>query len=449
METTVTDAGPFEKRVVFEVAEERLDDAKTAAARKLSRSMRIPGFRPGRAPRKVVESTVGADRLRAEAIDDVLGELVGEALSDLELELAATPTVERMDDTDNGLEISVVVATWPSIGEPPMYIGREIEVVSPHVTEDELAEQVDRMREQFGELSEVERAAELDDYAVVDLAAKDDDGNDVEAMAATGLTIKVGPSFIEGLGEAVVGLATGESKEFEADLPEGFGDDAGMKATITVTVSSVQEQQLPELTDEWVDEMTEFDNVDALRTELQTRMAQGKFQQSWEQFRSTLMNDLVEEIDLEIPEAIISSEMENVMHRFSHSLSEQDIEFDDYLQVTGQSQDSFLADLRLAADKNVKTDLLFDAVAADAGLEVEDEEREAMHAAVAGSTGETPAQVAERLSDAQNKALIDDILRKKAHDELLKAAVPVDEDGNAIDFEVLAAELSTQQEEEE
>lgn len=449
METTVTDAGPFEKRIVLYVPEERLDDAKSAAARRLSRTMRVPGFRPGRAPRKVIESTVGAERLRAEAIDDALGELVGEALKDLDLTLAATPTVERIEDTDTGIEISVIVASWPSLTETPNYVGREIEVLNPRVSDDDMAEQIDRMREQFAELTEVERPAAMDDYAIIDLVAVDPEGAPITELAAQDLTIRVGPSFIEGLDEAIVGLSQGESKEFDAVLPEGFGDKAGTAAVITVAIKTIQEQVLPELTDAWVDDTTEFDTVDALRAELRGRISQGKFNQSWEQFRSQLINNIVDEIALEIPDSIITSEMENVLHRFNHSLSEQGVEFDDYLQVTGQSQETFVADLREAATKNVKTDLLLDAVAEDAGLIVEDEELAAMHSAVGQSTGESASQVAARLSDTQTKALIDDIVRKKAHDELLKAAVPIDEDGNPIDFEVLAAELTAQREEEE
>ncbi len=449
METTVTDAGPFEKRIVLYVPEERLDDAKSAAARRLSRSMRIPGFRPGRAPRKVIESAVGSGRLRAEAIDDALGELVGEALGELDIVLAATPTVERVGDTDTGIEISVIVASWPTLDETPNYVGREIEISGPLVSEEDLAEQVDRMREQFAELTEVDRPARDDDYAVVDLAAVDTDGAAIDELAAHDLTIRVGPSFIEGLAEAVVGLSQGESADFEATLPEGFGDKAGTAAVITVMVKAVQEQTLPDLTDEWVDETTEFETAEALRTELRRRISRGKFNQSWEQYRSQLISAIVDEIEIELPDSIVTAEMENVLHRFNHSLSEQGVEFDDYLQVTGQSQETFVADLRDAATKNVKTDLLFDAVAVDAGLVAGDDEVAAMHAAVGASTGETADQVAARLTDTQTKALIDDIVRKKAHDELLKAAVPVDEDGNPIDFEVLAAELNAQREEEE
>jgi len=449
VETTVTDAGPFEKRVVLYVPEERLDDAKSAAARRLSRSMRIPGFRPGRAPRKVIESAVGSERLRAEAIDDALGELVGEALGELDIVLAATPTVERVGDTDTGIEISVIVASWPTLAETPSYVGREIEISGPRVSEEDLAEQLDRMREQFAELTEVDRPARNDDYAVVDLSAVDTDGVTIDELAAHDLTIRVGPSFIEGLAEAVVGLSQGESADFEATMPEGFGEKAGTAAVITVTVKAVQEQTLPDLTDEWVDETTEFETVEALRTELRRRISRGKFNQSWEQYRSQLISVIVDEIEIDVPDSIVTAEMENVLHRFNHSLSEQGVEFDDYLQVTGQSQETFVADLRDAATKNVKTDLLFDAVAVDAGLVAGDDEVAAMHAAVGASTGETASQVEARLTDTQTKALIDDIVRKKAHDELLKAAVPVDHDGNPIDFEVLAAELNAQREEEE
>ena len=449
METTITDAGPFEKRVVLYVEEERLDDAKSAAARRLSRSMRIPGFRPGRAPRKVIESAVGSDRLRAEAIDDAMSELVNEALGELDLQIAATPTVEKIGDTDTGIEISVLIASWPELDATPNYVGRQIEVLSPVVADEELVEQVDRMREQFAELTEVDRAAAEDDYAIVDLVAVDANGVTIDELAAQGLTIRVGPSFIEGLAEAITGLAQGESADFETALPDGFGDRAGEATTMTVTVAAVQEQILPELTDEWVDETTEFETVAALQADLASRMAVAKFNQSWEQFRSQLINEIVDEIECEIPDGIVTAEMENVLHRFNHSLSEQDIEFDNYLEVTGQSQETFVADLREAAVKNVMTDLLFDAVAADAGIEITDDELAEMHSAVGASTGETPEQVAGRLTDAQSKSLNDDIVRKKAHDELLKAAVPVDEDGNTIDFEAIAAELNAQREEEE
>lgn len=449
METTVTDAGPFEKRIVLAVPEDRLEPAKAAAARKLSRSMRIPGFRPGRAPRKVVETTVGADRLRAEAIDDALSEIVGEALDGLDFELAATPSVERVDDTDTGIEISVVVAMWPTLDAVPNYVGREISVASPLVTDDELAEQVDRMREQFAELNEVDRAVAEKDYVVVDLSAVDAAGDKLDALDAQDLTLSVGSSFIEGLDDAVTGMSAGDSASFASVLPEGFGDLADAEATITVVVKTVQERILPDLTDEWVDETTEFETVEALHGELRGRMAEGKFGQSWEAYRAALVNELVEEIDIEIPDGIVSAEMENVLHRFNHSLSEQNIEFDDYLQVSGQTQESFVADLRLAAASNVRTDLLLDAIADDAGIEPDDDEVEAMYAAVAASTGETAAQVSGRLTVAQNKSLMSDILRRKAHDELLKAAVPVDDNGNPIDFEVLAAELQASRATEE
>ncbi|MDH3306555.1 MAG: trigger factor [Acidimicrobiia bacterium] len=436
METTVTEAGPFEKLVVLHVPEASLEEAKQQTARRLSRSLKIPGFRPGRAPRRVVEATVGTDRLRAEAIDDALPKIVTDALAEAGVEYAALPAVEQVSDVDGGLEIHVKVASWPSLEEPPDYVGRQVEVPSPAVTDDELTEQLDRFREQFADLEEVDRPAAEGDYASIDLSAKDGSGDPIEELDARDLMVALGSTtFIDGLDDALLGLEVGGAAVFEGPLPEGFGDRAGEIVTFSVTVKDIRGRKLPDLTDEWVEETTEFSTVDELRAELLHRMGEAKLGASWTQYRNDLMALLVDEVDLEIPEGIVTHEMENVLHRFNHSLSEQGIEFDDYLRLTDQSQDDFLSDLRSSAGRNVATDLILDAVADDAGLVVEDDEVAAVMAAVsAGEGGEAS------LSESQVKALRSDILRRKAHDALLKASVPVDETGSPIDFEVLASQ---------
>ncbi len=435
METTVTDAGPFEKLVVVQVNESALDEAKAQTARRLSRSLKIPGFRPGRAPRRVVESMVGADRLRAEAIDDALPSLVTEALAAVGVEYAAAPQVERITDTDDGVEIEVKVAAWPALETPPDYVGRQIEVASPEVTDEEITEQLDRFREQFAELEDADRAAADGDYASVDLSATDATGGAIDEMDARDLMIAVGSStFIAGLDEAVIGLEAGGSAEFDGELPAGFGARAGEPVRFAVTVKEVRGRRLPELTDEWVDDMTEFSTVGELTNELAHRMGEAKLGSAWTQFRNDLVAALVDETDLELPEGIVTAEMENVLHRFNHSLSEQGVEFEDYLRVTGQTQEEFLGDLRQTAERNVRTDLVLDSVADDAGIVVDDAELDALVATLTAGD-----DAPDRLSESQRKALRSDILRRKAHDALLKAAVPVDETGTPIDFEALAA----------
>ncbi len=439
MEPTISDAGPFEKIVTFEVEEARLDQAKNQAARKLSREMKIPGFRPGKAPRRVVEAAVGADRLRAEAIDDALAGLVNEALDATDLQLAAVPSLDSVEDTESGIEISVKVALWPTLETTPEYVGREIAVPSPIGTDEDIAEQIDRMRDQFAELEPADRPCQEGDYASIDLSAKAD-GEEIPEASAQGLMVAVGSSpFIEGLDEAVLGMSAGETKDFDSTLPESFGDRGGEPATFTIAVTDVQGKSLPEMTDEWISEVTEFDSVAAFRKEVERRISESKAGASWDAFRNELITALIDEIDLEIPAAIINAEMEEVLHRFSHTLGQQGIEMDDYLQISGQTQEAFVEDLRATAARNVRTDLLLDAVADDAGLEVGDEEFVELLSAMAAQTEQTLEELREGLTENQEKNLRGDILRRKAHEALLKAAVPVDDAGNPIDFEALAA----------
>jgi len=159
LNTNVTDAGPFEKLLTLQVAEEDLEAAKSQAARRLSRDLKIKGFRPGKAPRRVVEATVGSERLRSEAIDDLLPSLVADALREVDLSPAVPPQVENMKDIENGLEVEVKVATWPVLDHVPSYEGLEVEVSQPQPTEEELDRQLTRLREQFADLEVVDRPA--------------------------------------------------------------------------------------------------------------------------------------------------------------------------------------------------------------------------------------------------------------------------------------------------
>ncbi len=456
METKISDAGPFEKLVTFEITDDALEQAKNRAARKLSRSMKIPGFRPGKAPRRVVEATVGEERLRAEAIDEALPEMVGEALESAHLEPAATPAVESLQDVDGGVEVAVKVALWPRLSEPPNYVGREIEVPSPEVTEAEVEEQLDLIRNQFAEIEPAEEPASPGDYVSVDLSATRD-GEPIPDVAAEALMIEVGGrEFIEGLSDAVEGRTAGETVTFESTLPAGVRSaDAGEGAEgspdedesepveYTVTINQVHVRRRPTLTDEWVRDNTEFDTLEDFISELRSRMADSKLGTAYDTYRSELIARLADEVDLDIPESIINGEMEEVLHRFSHTLSEQGVEIGDYLRASGQTEADFVKDLRDSAIRNVRTDLILDAVSDDAGLEVDGEEYDRLLDLLAAQSEQDPADLRGNLTESQVKNLRSDILRRKAHEALLKAAVPVDENGTPIDFETLASQLAS------
>ncbi|HSR44786.1 MAG TPA: trigger factor [Acidimicrobiia bacterium] len=435
MNTTITDAGPFEKLVTVQIAEADIDKAKSTVARKLSRDLKIPGFRPGKAPRPVVEATVGADRLRSEAIEEVLPSAVTDALEELELEPAATPAVENIRDIDEGVEVDVKVTLWPVLEFAPDYRGRTVEVTSPDVTDEEVNQNVDRMRDQFAELETVGRAASTGDYVSINLSATQD-GEIVEEAAAEDLLYEIGSgSFIEGIDTELTGSSAGEIVSFEGLLPDGFGDKAGQSVTYRLLVKEVKQKKLPDMTDEWVDDVTEFSTVEEMTGSLRARIRQMKLNSVNNEFRVKLLDLLADEMEIEIPAAIIDGEMESIFHSFSHRLEEQKISIADYLQITGQDQQAFIDDLNSQANRNVRTNLLLDAVVKHSEIEVEDAEYAELIGALAAQTGsETDELIARFAETNQEKELRSDILRRKALDALLEAAVAVDSEGNPIDL---------------
>lgn len=435
MNTTMTEAGPFEKLVTVQIPETDIDNAKATVARKLSRDLKIPGFRPGKAPRPVVEATVGADRLRAEAIEEVLPTAVTDALKELELEPAVTPAVENMRDIDEGVEIDVKVTIWPVLETIPNYDGRTVEVTALEVSDEEIEGNLDRMRDQFAELEKVERSAMTGDYVSINLTATHDD-EIVEEAATEDLLYEVGSgAFIDGIDPELSGASAGEIVVFDGALPDGFGERAGQTVSFRVLVKEVKQKKLPELTDEWVGEVTEFETVDELTDSLRGRVREMKLSSVSNEFRVNLLDLLADELEVVIPEAIVDAEMESIFHSFSHRLEDQKISIADYLQITGQDQEAFVEDLRSQADRNVRTNLLLDAVIKDVNLQVDDAEYEELVGALASQTDSDVDELLSRFAETnQRKELSSDILRRKALDALLEAAVAVDSEGNAIDL---------------
>lgn len=442
-DVTVTEAGPHEKLISFEVAEAELESAKNAAARKISHEVKIRGFRPGKAPRAIVEASVGADRLRSEAIDEMLPKKVGEVLMELEIDPAVSPSLESIEDSLTGVRVEVKVTTWPELAEIPEIHDRIVEVGSVEVTDEELEEQIDRFREQFAAVEEVDRPAKTGDYVSMDISATKD-GEEVPEAAAAGLLYEVGSDgLIAALDESLVGASAGDTVTFEGPLPDGFGEKAGMDVVYSVTVNDVRERVLPEVTDEWVAETTEFESVDELRSTLLDQMSGMKRRSLAGTFQDRALDQLVDQVVVELPDALVRSEMDEVFHRFNHRLEEQQISLEDYFRVTGIPQEAFISDLESQAERSLKTRLLLEAVIDVEGLEVGEQELGSVIEMVVASS-EDPERIRLALQDdLQRKNLAGDILRNKALEAIVNGARPVDEEGNEVDL-AIAPPVTTQ-----
>jgi trigger factor len=436
MKTDVVDAGPFERLMTLRLAEPELESAKERVSRRLSKELKIKGFRPGKAPRAIVERMVGAERFRGEAIDEALPEAVAEAIVEAELKPVTTPRVEAVRDAEDGaIEVDVRVTLWPSADELPDYGDREVTVEIREVEDDDVAEQIDRLRNQFAELEEVDRPGDTGDFMLINITALAR-GTEIEEASASDLLYEIGSqSFIPGLDELLVAAGGGDIREGPATLPEGFGDHAGEEVTLRVLVKGVRAKKLPEVTDEWVTDVSEFDSVDELESMLRDNLVAISVNAARGAFQEDLVKGLIDDLDVDLPEGLVQAEMEAGFHNLYHSLEGQGIDMATYLQVTGQDEEGLSENLRESAVRSLSTRVLLEGVAEAEAIEVDEAEMAEALDDLAASSGKSIDEVRSALeSSGQEQSLASDILRRKALDVLMDGARAVNADGEPIDL---------------
>lgn len=436
MQTDIKEAGPFERILTIKIEESELESAKNKAARKLSKSMKIKGFRPGKAPRSIVERMVGEGALRSEAIEEALPSLVGPAIVQAELEPATTPSVEEVRDAEGGgVDVDIKVTLWPVMDAVPDFSGRKIEIESPVVTDEEIQDQIDRLRDQYAELEDVERPATDGDFVMINISASDN-GVDIPEATAEDLLYEVGSSsFIPGLDDLLGGASQGDIREGPGTLPAGFGHDEPREAILKVLVKGVRAKKLPEVSDDWVADVSEFDTVDELTDRIQTNLKLMKLDGADNAFRSKLVEELGDELALEVPDALVDSEMEAAFHNLAHTLEQQGLDFGNYLRITGQSEQQFVDEMKVRASRTLKSRILLDSVVAIEGIELADGELDEAVATMATEVNQDVEELKTALeSSGRVEVLTGDILRRKALDRIVASAVAVDDEGQHIDL---------------
>jgi len=416
-------------KVSVEVDEAEFDKAIDAAFRKIAREARIPGFRPGKAPRRILEARLGPDVAREEALRDALPDYYMQALEEQAVDAIAAPEIEIMSGQDSGpIQFDAVVEVRPQVSVAG-YQGLRVTVPSPEVADSEVDGQLDRLRDQFGELHTVSRPARDGDHVLIDLSGYRH-SEQIEGLTADDFLYELGSgSVVPELDEQVRGTKAGDILKFTAAVP-GQDEDVGFQ----VLVKEVKEKLLPEVTDEWASDASEFDTVDALREDIRTRLGSVKKMQAQLTVRSQAADALVELVAEEIPEPLVNEEMQRRLHELSHRLAAQGADVAQYLQATGRSAEEFQADLREAAVSAVKADLALRAVADAEGLEATDAELDAEIERIAEAAGQKPAAVRKQLDrNDQLPAVRSDIRKGKALAWLTEHVEIADEEGKIID----------------
>ncbi len=434
MKSTVEPAEGNKVKVAVEIDEAELEPAVAAAWKEISKEVRLPGFRPGKAPRRLLEKQFGGGYARSEALRSALPEFYSQAVIEHDVDVIAAPELEITGGEEEGdVTFEALVEVRPSV-QVAGYDGLRVEVPRPEPTDDEINEQIDRLRSQYGELTDVDRAAGDGDYVSIDISGTQD-GEPVEGLEADDYLYLIGSGMIAPeLDGELTGASAGDVVEFETDHP----DPDQERVLFHVEVKAVRERVLPDLDDAWVAEATEFETVDELLDDTRTRIADSRAEQTRTAVRANLGRELARLVDLEIPESMIGSEVQVRLQNMAQQLSMQGMRIDDYLQYTGRDPESFSAELRESAEEGVRVDLALRAVAEVEGLVVDDEE---IAEEIAGMLGDAEVSLEEAMEQlrtgGQLSAVRSDLVKRKALEWLVERSEIVDEDGAAVPEELL------------
>ncbi len=433
MKSTVEQLSPTRVRLNVEVPFQELEPDFERAYKELAKQVRLPGFRPGKAPAKLLEARIGREAMLDQVIKDAVPSRYGEAVTQSDVRPLGQPEIEvTKKQYGQELVFTAEVDVRPDIALPEL---SELTVtVEPvEISDDDIDAELQSLRARFGTLTGVERPAAVGDFVSIDLSATVD-GTEVPEASTTGLSHEVGSGqLVEGLDEAIVGLSAGESRVFTTML--AAGPQAGREAEVTVTVESVKERELPEPNDEFAQLASEFDTIEELRASLADQVRRTKRIQQAEKIRNATLDSLLEQIDIPLPEAIVRAQVDSTVHNALQGLEHDEARFAQTLAQRGSSRAEFDADARSAAEKTVKTQLLMDALADQLDIQVSQEDLTERLVLMSRQYGIEPQQLLSYLQqNNQLPNMFADVRRGLTIAAVVGAATVTDTAGEVIDI---------------
>jgi trigger factor len=428
-------------RLKVAVPATEFEKAIDSAFRKLAHEVRIPGFRPGKAPRQLLEARLGPGIAREQALRDSLPDYYAEAVAAEDIDVIAPPEIDITAGEDDGdVAFDAVVEVRPTV-QLDGYDGVRVEVPSPEIPDEAIDEQIDALRDRFADLEDKDGTLADGDYAQIDIKGSIDD-EVVDALSATDYLYEVGSDgLVPALDASLRGSRPGDILKFDDTLPDRFGERAGNEVSFQVLVKEAKRKVLPEADDEWASEASEFDTIDELRADARSRLELYAKVQSQMLVRDKVLEAAADLVDIDAPEPLVAQEMERRLHDLHHRLEPQGVDITQYLAAAGQDPEVFVASIREGAAKAVKADLALRAVVAQERISATDDEVAAEIDRLAERVGEKPAKVRRDLEQrGAVEAVRSEIARGKALELLVERAAVVDEDGNPVDLTLPTAD---------
>jgi trigger factor len=432
VKSSVEQLSPTRVRINVEVPFTELEPDFQRAYKELAKQVRLPGFRPGKAPAKLLEARFGREAMLDQVVNEALPARYGQAVAESEVHPLGQPNIEvTKKEYGEELAFTAEVDVRPQITLPELS-ALQVSVDPIEVNDDDVDAELQSLRARFGTLTGVDRPVADGDFVSIDLSATVD-GEDVPGAAAQGLSHEVGSGrLIAGLDEALIGLSADESREFTAQL--ATGEHAGQDAQVTVTVKSVKERELPEPDDEFAQLASEFDTIDELRSNLRDQVSQLKRAQQADQIRNATLDALLEQVDVPLPEAVVKAQFDNAMHGALHGLDHDQAKLDEALAAQGKSREEFEAETRDATETDLRRQLLLDALADDLEVQVGQDDLTERLVMTSRQYGIEPQQLVAYLQENnQLPAMFADVRRGLAIAAVVEAATVSDTEGNTID----------------
>lgn len=419
MKSSVETLSPTRVKMTVEVPYEELKPSVDAAYKAIGSQISIPGFRPGKVPARIIEQRVGKGAVMQEAVNDALPKYYGDAVEENDLRPMGQPEVDLTEvpmDAGDQLVFTAELDVRPTIDLPEFStIEVQVDPVGEDAVNEQLDSRVEELRARFGTLIGVDRPAADGDFITMDLRGEID-GEEIDNVE--GVSYEIGSrTMIEGLDEALVGMAVDEEKSFTAPL--AGGEHEGEPAQITVTLRSCKERELPELDDDFAQMASEFDTLEELKADLRTQAEQAaQFGQGIEA-RDKILEHLLETLEIPVPDSVVEAEVEAHFADGSHETEDEE----------------HRTEVRENTVKALRTQLLLDAIAEKTEVTVSQQELIEYLIMTAQQYGMDPAQLAQAMdSQQQAGAMAAEVARRKALAAVMEEATVTDTDGEVVDL---------------
>ncbi|MGH9170149.1 MAG: trigger factor [Acidimicrobiales bacterium] len=419
-------------KLSVEVDEEELETAVQDTFKRLQRELSVPGFRPGKVPRRLIEVRLGGKAIREEVIRSALPDYYAQAVEEASLDTIAAPAIDITSGEEDGpLAFDAVVEIRPKVSIAG-YEGLQVTISSPEASQEEIDAQIDRMRENFAELNDVDRAVLDGDVVTVDVEAARE-GETIDDLSTTDFVYSVGSNMIApGVDEAIVGAKAGDTVEVAAD------EAPGGSATLKVTVKQVREKLLPEPTDDWASDASEFDTVADLRADISKRMTGLRRLQARLELREKAVEALAALVQGDMPETLVQEATERLLAGFVRQLESRKISLDQYFEATGEDAESVFAQMKSQGESQVRADLALRALADAEALDVDDAELASEMSRLAEQSGQSVRDVARQVAEGAGlERLRSEVRYSKAVTWLVDHVEVIDEQGSPMDRALL------------